>query len=149
MKNNSLKKIIIKALCIIEKNGKLLLCKGYDSVKEETFFRFIGGGVNFAERVEEGLRREMREELNSEIENLEFITVAENIFVYQGNEGHEICFLYKGDLLNKDIYEREIIPIPDAKEFPAQWVSISDILEEKIILYPELDFQKLFSSLFN
>jgi len=64
------KKITVKVMCFIEHNGKLLLNKGYDKVKNETFFRIIGGGVNFGERSEEALRREIKEELNSEIKNL-------------------------------------------------------------------------------
>ena len=137
--------IYIKSLCIIERDKKLLLCKGYDSVKKETFFRIIGGTVDFREKAEEALRREIREELDSELENLEFVTVVENIFTYEGAKAHEICFLYKGDLSNKDAYKKRIIPIPDAKDFPAEWVPISDILEGKSILYPAFDYQKLLS----
>lgn len=141
------KPIVVKALCIIKKDDKLLLCKGYDSLKKETFFRLVGGGVEFGEKTEEALRREIREELNSEIENLKFLTVVENIFTFEGEAGHEICFIYKGDLSNKGVYEKKHIPI-DEEGFPAEWVPISDILEKKVILYPSSDYRKLFSSIF-
>ena len=145
MKNLSQnKKIIAKALCIFKKEGKILLCKGYDSVKKETFYRIVGGTLNFGEKAEEAIRREIIEELNSEIENLEFITVVENIFTFEGKAGHEICFIYKGDLTNRKIYKKKHIPIND-EGFPTEWVSISDILTGKVILYPEFDYQKLFS----
>jgi len=147
MKNDTRdKEIVVKALCIIEKEGELLLCKGYDSVKRETFFRFVGGTVNFGEKAEEALKREIKEELNSEIENLRFITTIQNIFTYEGKNGHEICFLYKGDLSNKDVYQKKIIPIPDAENFPAEWVPISDVLKGKVRLYPVFNHRKLFSS---
>lgn len=141
------KRIMVKAMCLIEHEGKLLLCKGYDKVKKETFFRVIGGTVNFGEKCEEAVRREIREELNYEIENLRFITVIENIFTYEREEGHEIVFLYKGDLSNKEIYKKKIIHIPDAEDFPVEWVPISDILEEKVKLYPAFNYRELFSSL--
>jgi len=142
------KEICVKVMCLVEHKGRLLLCKGYDHVKKEIFFRILGGGVNFGEKVEDALRREMKEELNSDLENLRFLTVIENIFTYEGEKGHEITFLYKGDLANEDIYEKKSIPIPGEYEFPAEWVSVSDILEEKIILYPSFNYKKLFSKLF-
>ena len=86
------KKIVIKALCIIEQGRKLLLCKSYDNVKKEIFFRFVGGTVNFGEKSEEALRREIKEELNSEIENLKFIIVIENIFTYEGGKNMKFVF---------------------------------------------------------
>ena len=141
-----MEQITVKALCLIEHKGRLLLCKGYDRVKKETFFRFVGGTVNFGEKTEEALQREIKEELDSEIENLQFIITIENIFTYEGEAGHEICFLYQGDLSNKDIYHKEVILIPDAKDFPAEWVPISDILKGKVKLYPSFNYQKLFSS---
>jgi len=141
-------KIVIKALCLIENDGKLLLCKGYDSVKKETFFMIIGGTVNFGEKTEEALRREMREEVNSEIENLKFLTVVENIFTYEGKNEHEICFIYKGDLSNKEVYKKEYIKINE-EGLPAEWVPISDILAGEIRFYPEFShYQELFSPIF-
>ena len=98
------KRIIIKALLVIGYKDKLLLNKGYDNVKKETFFRFVGGSLNFGEKADEAMRREIKEELNSEIENLQFLTVVENIFTYEGEKEHEITFLYKGDLSNKNIH---------------------------------------------
>lgn len=139
------KRIIIKALLLIEHEGKLLLNKGYDSIKKETFFRFVGGSLNFGEKAEEAMRREIKEELNSEIENLQFLRVVESIFTYEGEKGHEIIFLYKGDLSNKNIYQQKFISIPDDQNFPAEWVPISDILEDKIILYPSFNYKELFS----
>jgi ADP-ribose pyrophosphatase YjhB (NUDIX family) len=70
------KRITIKTLLLIEHKGKLLLNKGQDSVKKETFYRFVGGSVKFGETTEKALRREIREELNSEIENLKFLQVV-------------------------------------------------------------------------
>ena len=136
------KSILVKALCIIEKDDKLLACKGYDSVKKETFFRLVGGTVNFGEKIEEALRREIKEELNSEIENLKFLTVVENIFTYEREAGHEICFIYKSDLSNKEVYKKNHITI-DTEDFPAEWVPISDILAGKVKLYPAFNYKKM------
>jgi ADP-ribose pyrophosphatase YjhB (NUDIX family) len=148
MKNNFRdKKIIIKAMCLFEHEGKLLLNIGYDKVKDERFFRIIGGSVNFGEKTEEAIRREVREELDCEIENLKFLTVIENIFQYEGKNMHEISFIYKGDLSDKRIYEQESIHyIKINEKFDAEWVPISNILTKKIKLYPTFDYQKLMAS---
>lgn len=148
MEVNKNKKISVKALCLIEHKGKLLLNKGYDKVKDKTFFRIIGGGVNFREETEKALRREFKEELESEIENLQPVGVIENIFTYEGEKSHEIMFIYRGDLSNKKLYKQKLIPNVDSRDFPAQWVPISDILNGKVTLYPVYNYKRLFSELF-
>lgn len=143
------KQIRVKAMCLIEHKGKLLLCNGYDSVKKEKFLRVIGGSIDFGEKAEDAVRREVEEELGSNLENLKFITVVEGIFVHEGEKKHEVIFLYKGDLTNKDIYNTNTVPILDHEEDwkNAEWIPISDILKDKVILYPSFDYKKLFSEL--
>jgi len=145
MKNKSKNEIIrVKAMCLFERDGKLFVSKNYDRAKKETFYRVIGGSVEFSETAEEAVRRELREELNLEIENLQFLTVVENIFTFEGEKGHEIIFLYKGDLSDKDIYKKESISYVEAggKKLSAEWIKISDVLEERIKLYPPFDYKK-------
>jgi NADH pyrophosphatase NudC (nudix superfamily) len=62
-------KIRIKAMCLFYKDGKVLVSKGFDKVKNENFYRVLGGSVNFFETGEAGVRREIQEELLSEVEN--------------------------------------------------------------------------------
>lgn len=133
-------KIRIKAMCLFLHKGRTLASKGFDEKRNETFYRVIGGTVDFREKSEDGVRREIREELGCEIENLELHKVIENIFEYNGNWGHEIVFLYKGDLSNKELYEQEKIHIVEPyAEFDAEWIPIEDIRSGKSILYPALN----------
>ena len=137
-------KIRIKAMCLFNHEGKTLASKGYDEKKNETFYRVIGGSVNFGEKTEEGARREVREELGCEVENLELVKVVENIFEFNGNSGHDVVFLYKGDLSNKTLYEQEKIHIVEPYlEFDAEWVPIEDIVSGKSILYPALNYSEI------
>ena len=143
------KKIVVKAMLLIEHEGKLLLNTGYDKVKNISFYRIIGGSINFGEKSEEALKREIKEELGCEIKNLRFLTVIENIFKYEGKDRHEISFVYKGDLLDRKIYEqKEIHYIKNGEKFDAEWVPISDILKGEIKLYPVFNYRKLFSRYF-
>lgn len=97
----------IKAMCLFVHNGKVLASKGYDENKDETFYRVIGDSVEFGEKTNDAIKREAREELLCDIENLELVKVVENIFVFNGKQRHDIVFLYKGNLSNKDLYEKE------------------------------------------
>ena len=137
------RQIAVKAMCLIEHNRKLLLNKGYDKLKKQTFYRLIGGKVEFGEKSIDSIKREIKEELDSNIENLKFITVEEEIFTYEGNEGHEVVFLYTGNVLDNKILDEKLIPNPDSEEFPAVWVPTSDVLEKKIILYPSSNYKKI------
>ncbi len=133
-----------KALCIILRDNKeILVGLGYDELKKEYFGRIMGGGMNFGETSEAAIRREIREELLCKIENLEFIKIIENIFTYNGEEGHQITFLYKGDLANKDLYKQEKIAVHDTKSFEAEWLPLSDVISCKVKLYPEFDLSLL------
>ncbi len=137
-------KIRIKTMCAFINRGKVLACAGRDDVKRQNFFRLIGGGLEFGETAEQGIRREVREELNSEIKNLEFIGVVQNIFEYRGRKGHQIVFLFKGKL-EQELSEKARIIISEAYgELEAQCISCQDVLENKIKLYPEFDYSRIF-----
>lgn len=141
MKSNQ---IDIKAICVILRDNKeVLVGMGYDEIKKEHFGRMIGGGMNFGETGEDAVRREIKEELNSELENLKFIKVLENIFIYNGNHGQQIVFLFKGDLKDKSLYKKEKIPVIDTKPFDAVWLPLQDVIDGKVKLYPEFDLSLL------
>jgi len=134
--------IKVKAMCVLEHDGKFLVSKGYDTVKNESFYRILGGHIDFGESAESGVRREIREELGCELEKLKFLTVLENIFMYNGKSGHEIVFLYSGQLSDKGLYMKQSMSIvePD-KTLEAFWVSKKDILDNKIRVYPSFDYK--------
>jgi 8-oxo-dGTP pyrophosphatase MutT (NUDIX family) len=116
--------IKVKVMCIVLRNGvEVLAGLGHDDVTGDDFGRLIGGHVEFSETAEAAVRREFREELNTELENLSFVQVIENIFTYNGVPGHEVIFLFRGDLEDRSLYTREKIPIADAESI-AEWLPI-------------------------
>ena len=56
--------IRVLALAVLLWRDHLLCAEGYDTVKQQTFFRPLGGGVEFGERAELAAVRELREELS-------------------------------------------------------------------------------------
>ncbi|MEK7117861.1 MAG: NUDIX domain-containing protein [Patescibacteria group bacterium] len=138
-------KIVVKAMCVVSRNGKEVLAGiGRDDVKEEYFGRIIGGKMEFGETAESALRREFKEELNTDLEELFFIKMVENIFTYNGQNGHEVIFVYKGNLSDKALYQKDLIKVEDCgKKFDVKWVSLDDVYSGKLKLYPEIDYKAI------
>lgn len=137
-----MEKIRTNALCIFIKNDQVLAEQCLDGKTGEIFYRLFGGGIEFNETSDQTIIREMKEELGVTVTNLNKLTVIENLFEYEGKKGHEITFLYKGDVLEKPLYENKKSARID-KDGYAEWVTINDILTGKVILYPQKSYDYL------
>jgi 8-oxo-dGTP pyrophosphatase MutT (NUDIX family) len=125
-------------LCLIKNKDKILVMDGYDSKKDQEFYRPLGGGIELSEYGKEALRREFQEELNTDLENVKYVTTLENIFTFNGEQGHEIVLVFEGELINKDLYHQDGMDIIDSKDnHKAFWKNISDFKEKRLILYPD------------
>jgi len=125
------------SICIFYHKGRILATEAYDKVKKQYFYRSIGGGIEFQESGSEALIREVREELNTEITNIKLLGVFENIFVYNGKQGHEIVFVYDAKFKDKSFYKKENIPVLEGKiKSNAVWLTINKMPKDKPI-YPD------------
>ncbi len=128
------------AICVFRHGDCILVAEGYDSVKQEHFYRPLGGGIEFGENSAETICREIREELNAEIddESLTYVGAIENIFHFNGSMGHEIVMVYDGALKELSLYEQQVIAGKEAngEEIRAVWKNIDEFGEGKSILYP-------------
>ncbi len=127
------------AICLFRKNNRLLVFLDHDDQKGDDFCRPLGGGISFGETSGEALVREIREELGAEIDNLQLLGVLENIFVYNGQPGHEIAFVYDAVLLDAALYEEEILEgwEDSGTSFTAQWLSLDEIHNRSMRLVPD------------
>jgi 8-oxo-dGTP pyrophosphatase MutT (NUDIX family) len=111
-----------------ERDGtrELLVFEGYDRVKIETYYRPLGGGIEFGEHSAAALRREFREELGAELERIHYLATLENIFVCDGQPGHEIVLLYEATLSDPAFYARETMIVQeDIKTTVARWLPLT------------------------
>lgn len=133
------KRIRVLALCIFSHQGNILTFEGHDSQKNKTFYRPLGGAVEFSEPVEAALRREIGEEMGEEIAHLRQLGVLENIFMYEGEPGHEIVFVYDADFKDSSVYTRKDLKASedDGSEFKLRWLQISTLTQLKYPLYPD------------
>jgi len=72
--------IRLLVLGLIRSGDRILLAQGYDPVKQETFYRALGGGVDFGESSYDALKREFQEEIKTELTNIKYLGCIENIF---------------------------------------------------------------------
>lgn len=126
------------AICVFRHQNKILVFEGYDPKKNQTFYRPLGGGIEFGERSDETVRREMMEELNAEIADLKYLGTLENIFIFDGNPGHEIVQVYDGRLVDSGLYAQAEMSghEADAGEFKVVWKSL-DEFNPQTPLYPD------------
>ena len=82
------------AICLFCNGDQILVAEGYDSSKQYHFCRPLGGEIEFGERSQNAVRREIQEEIGAAIESLKLIGVVENIFLREGQPGHEVVFVY-------------------------------------------------------
>ena len=83
------------ALGLLRVGDELLVFRGYDSSKDQTYYRPLGGTIEFGERSEAAVRRELREELNVTVTSTHLLGVIENVFTANREAGHEIDFIYE------------------------------------------------------
>ena len=127
------------ALCVVRWDGKLLVYEGYDTAKDEHFYRPLGGTIEFGERSSVTAAREMAEELNAEIRNVRWLGVLENIFTVHGQPGHEIVMLYEADFVDEGMYRRSPIwgQEDDGSPIKAVWKPLDDFKTGRGRLVPE------------
>jgi ADP-ribose pyrophosphatase YjhB (NUDIX family) len=125
-------------------NDRLLVAGAYDAIKGETFYRCLGGGVDFCESSESALKREFLEEIQAEVTNIRHLGFTENLFTYEGRPGHEWIQFYQCDLVDSRLYQQaEIRGIEGKTEFVAQWVECDRFRSKELRLVPEVCLQYL------
>ena len=127
------------AICVFRNSNSILVFEGHDSVKGETFYRPLGGGIEFGESSETTVQRELKEELNVDVGNLRFLGVLENIFTFNGNSYHEIVMVFDGALTDSGLYAQAEIHGKEANgdNIRAIWKSLDEFVSGKSILYPD------------
>ena len=115
-----------------------MVFEGYDKAKDEIFYRPLGGGIEFGEKSEDAVRRELKEELNVEITDLKYLGMLENIYTFNGGSYHEVVMVYDGMLVEPGLYEQELILGKEANgdDIRAMWKGLDEFGEGKSILYP-------------
>lgn len=131
-------KIRVLALGLIQDGDRAFLGEGYDPTKQETFYRVLGGGVEFGETSREALQREFYEEIQAELTNIRYLDCIESIFTFNNEPRHEIIQLYRCDFADRQFYQRDRIPFNEGKRNKvALWMDLNRLRAGEFRLVPE------------
>jgi 8-oxo-dGTP pyrophosphatase MutT (NUDIX family) len=127
------------AICVFRHGDKILAQQGEDWVKQNRFYRPLGGRIEFGEPAHQTIVREIREEIGAEIHDVKYLFTLENIFTYNGETGHEIVLVFDAKFDDPQFYTQDTIQAYEDDEvlFQAVWKSLSEFGGDKDILYPE------------
>lgn len=116
------KTIEIIARVIIKNNNKVLLCKN----RERGYYYLPGGHIEFSENIINGLKREIKEEINCSLKIIKFLGILENFFKEKNFSHHEINIIFEGKIKNKKVKSKE-----SYIEF--EWIDIKNLDKIKIL----------------
>jgi len=137
-------KIRVLALGLIRDGERVFISEGYDPVKQQTFYRAMGGGVDFGETSRDALEREFQEEIQAKLTNIRYLGCLENLFVFDGKPGHEIIQLYQCDFADPKFYQLQQLVFAEGKrKKTALWVEVSRFKSGELKLVPEQFFDYL------
>jgi len=128
------------AICLFSHDDKILVSEEHDPAKGETFYRPLGGGIEFGEHSIDAIQRELMEEIGAHARDLVYLGTIENIFTFNGTPGHEIVQVYDGVLVESGLYEQAVISGYEADanlSMKVVWKSLDEFGPGKSILYPE------------
>jgi 8-oxo-dGTP pyrophosphatase MutT (NUDIX family) len=134
MKKNRVRAI---AICVFRNADRILVAEGFDEHKNQKFYRPLGGTIEFGEFSAETVRRELMEEIQAEVSDLRYLGTLENIFTFNGENGHEIVFIYDGRFTNAALYAQDLVHGDElGTAFEAIWVDLHKIGPHSPPLYP-------------
>lgn len=124
------------ALCILRRGDEILVVE-YEQ-GERRWRRPVGGTVEWGERSEAALVREVREELAVEVTGVRLLAMLENIFPWQGAIAHEYVFLYEARFADPALYEQPWLPGMEAngERFRAIWLPLEQLDDPSFPLVP-------------
>lgn len=87
-------------------DGAFLVSTDRDSLGN-VYERPLGGHVEFGEYAADTARREIKEELGQELNDLHLLGVLENLFQLDGEPRHEVVFVFTAAFADESAYEVE------------------------------------------
>jgi 8-oxo-dGTP pyrophosphatase MutT (NUDIX family) len=117
------------AICVFQHQNRILVFEAYDHVKDEIFYRPLGGSIEFGEHSSIAVAREIKEELGAEICNLSFLGSIEN----------------EAEFVDPEFYQRESLDAfeDDGSKMKVVWKDIEFFKNGKAPLYPTGLFELL------
>jgi len=126
------------AICVCRKDDRILVAEYHDIKKHQTYYRPLGGTIEFGERGEETVRREFREEIAAELTAVRYLGMLENIYTSDSRDGHEIVLVYTGSLADAKAYKKETFQGDElGQPFTVVWKRMDEVGPGGSPVYPD------------
>ncbi len=123
--------ILRTSIVIFNKDmSKILLFQ----VNDKDFYMLIGGKINELETSIEAVKREIKEEINLDVTNIEFVCLSEEFVIAKEFNNHQINIIYKG-IYNDDIKENTFIGL-EGDWAHYEWIDIDKL--DNYEIYPSI-----------
>lgn len=127
--------IRVIAICLFRRGDEILVTEGLDTSCNRRYARPLGGGVELGETSEQTIVREIREEIGAEVRDLRLLGVLENLFELEGQQQHEVVFVYDGRFEDESLYQIAEIPLNDGGWLTgAIWRPLAWFSEERMLV---------------
>jgi len=128
------------AYAVVINDGKILLMKTKTTGK----YWFPGGGIDLGEKLENAMKREVREEAGIEIEVEKFLSFKEVFFYYEPlDEAYQnFSFFYLCKPITTELLDDDKVDQEDESEKP-RWIDLKSIKKEEMQTGSEEIFQLL------
>jgi 8-oxo-dGTP pyrophosphatase MutT (NUDIX family) len=137
MNSRTIRPVVI---CLFTNKDKILVFEGRDK-SGEYFYRPLGGGIEFAEYSKDALIREIKEEIDADIDNINYLGTIEHIFTHNGKLNHEIFQVYDASFVDPTIYSLSSFEgiESDGESFKVLWKSTMEFRNgDSQLVPPEL-----------
>ena len=138
-------RIRVKVEAIFISEGRILVEKVYNESESVAWYVSPGGGVEFGETSLEALKREVKEELNWELDDAQSLGTFESIHTINGKSEHEIVFAFLIQATDPAWTDSGLISVsePNGAKKVFQWRDLNEIRAENALLYPDGLFEAL------
>lgn len=131
-----LRRVRAISVALLVRGGKVLLERYPATDFHGAFLRAPGGGIEFGERADAAVRREIAEELGARVETATPMGVTENIFDASDRAGHEIVHVFairspELESLGPDAR----LPVRDSHT-TVGWVDVAALRDGTLPVYP-------------
>ena len=128
-----------KVVCVLRSAQRFLLLQITDPHDGRQMLIPPGGGVEFGERLDDAVVREVFEEVGLRIAPPRRLGMLENLFSFAGKPEHELFFVYEADCPDAELCAQTEVTITESNGnlFTGRWFTLDEMGASGLMLVPD------------